>query len=67
MKWTGHYKPSDTIEYSEDSPEEGSFDFLSELTRAWENASKLGHEEEGKVRRTIIRCGKCTITIDLFT
>jgi len=53
---TGYYKPSETSEYSEDSPG-GDFDFLSELAAAWERASELSKPECQSVRRSVIRSG----------
>ncbi len=50
----GYYKPSLTEEYTEYS-EGGDHDFLSELCRDWENASKL--PPEIGVRNVIIRSG----------
>ncbi|ODN02382.1 Epimerase family protein SDR39U1 [Orchesella cincta] len=56
MSGVGYYKPSDTEEYTEDSPG-GDFDFLSRLAKDWEDASKLPSSCSSSVRRVIIRSG----------
>ncbi|CAG7725640.1 unnamed protein product [Allacma fusca] len=55
MSGVGYYKPSQTAEYTEESPG-GDFDFLSELSTNWEKCSELKPEAK-EVRRVIIRSG----------
>ncbi|XP_028649418.1 epimerase family protein SDR39U1 isoform X1 [Erpetoichthys calabaricus] len=52
----GYYKPSETLEYTEDS-EGGDFDFLSQLVTEWEAAGRLPEDQAKSVRQVVIRSG----------